>query len=87
MNNQEKIDICVNNLVSLLLDVTTVIDTQDDYEVIDEQLERAKNIVGIIQTLSGKGVTVSTNEQVFDKNTTEEKKVGEENNANSPENE
>ena len=29
----------------------------------------------------------STNEQVFDKNTTEEKKVGEENNANSPENE
>ena len=87
MNNQEKIDICVNNLVSLLLDVTTVIDTQDDYEVIDEQLERAKNIVGIIQTLSGKGATVSTNEQVFDKNTTEEKKVGEENNANSPENE
>ena len=39
MNNQEKIDICVNNLVSLLLDVTTVIDTQDDYEVIDEVVD------------------------------------------------
>lgn len=86
MNNQEKIDICINNLVSLLLDVTTVIDTQDDYEVIDEQLERAKNIVGIIQTLFGKGVAVPTNEQVFDKNTTEEKKVGGENDANSPKN-